>query len=177
MEGDELEFMSSKVTPQIVYPSAWQDPELDDGTRCGGPNPREDAGHQLVTPKLLGAAPDAFFSQASVKKRGTLEQLDEVAQEAVMSKLADSTRRSHGTGWKQWCLFLAGIAQSPHLQGESQTEKLSGCVLWSSCISRWAAQLRASVSGFLLSAMLTWPQGTLTLFKGEFDFGQRCRVA
>ena len=94
--------------------------------RCGGPKAREDPGHQLVTPKLLELRGTHFSIKLlqALRAKGTVRHLDEVDPEAVMSKLADSTHRSYATGWKQWCLFLAGTAQSPYLQGESRAEKL-----------------------------------------------------
>ena len=52
-----------------------------------------------------------------------LQRLDQTGQEAVLSKLADSTRRSYGTGWKQWATFMSGTGVSPFLQGENRIEK------------------------------------------------------
>ena len=53
----------------------------------------------------------------------SLNELDRLGQEAVMSKLADSTRKAYSTGWKQWELFMSGTTHSPFLAGETRTEK------------------------------------------------------
>ena len=42
---------------------------------------------------------------------------------AVMSKLADSTRRAYTTGWKQWTMFMSGTGRAPFLTGETRAEK------------------------------------------------------
>ena len=42
----------------------------------------------------------------------------------MLSKLADSTRRAYGTGWKHWELFMSGTGVSPFLSGESRQERL-----------------------------------------------------
>ena len=57
------------------------------------------------------------------KNRG-LSDLDDTAQEAILSKLADSTRRSYGAGWKQWQLFLASSGRDPFLSEETRAERL-----------------------------------------------------
>ena len=50
--------------------------------------------------------------------------LDAAAQEAVLKKLAKSTRQSCGKGWKQWALFMSGTGTTPQLVGESRHIRL-----------------------------------------------------
>ena len=94
--------------------------------RCGG-TPRKRADHSLVVPRMLGEERERFFASCSpCPKRGQdLADLDDTAQEAILSKLADSTRKSYGTGWKQWQLFLASSGRDPFLSGETRAERLA----------------------------------------------------
>ena len=64
-----------------------------------------------------------MFEGAPALLGRTSQDLDAIAQEAVVSKLADSTKRSYGTGWKQWQVFLAGTSHSPFLEGKTRREK------------------------------------------------------
>ena len=117
---EEIELLPASWQPPTPLPSAWEDTE-----RCGG-TPRRKQDNSLVVPKLLGAERDRFFSQHCYKpnRHKGLSFLDEVAQEAILSKLATSTRKSYGTGWKQWQLFLAPSGRDPFLVGESRSERL-----------------------------------------------------
>ena len=81
----------------------------------------------LVTPAARLEQRSALRSEeaAPAPKAGPgLQALDLTAAEAVMSKLADSTRQSYNTGWKQWSLFMSGTGVSPFLQGESRAARL-----------------------------------------------------
>ena len=117
---EEIELLPASWQPPTPLPSAWEDTE-----RCGG-TPRRKQDHSLVVPKLLGEERERFFSQHSFKvdRSKGLTFLDEVAQEAILSKLANSTRKSYGAGWKQWQLFLAPSGRDPFLSGESRSERL-----------------------------------------------------
>ena len=53
----------------------------------------------------------------------SLCDLDQLGHEAVMSKLADSTRKAYTTGWKQWTMFMSGTGRPPFLTGETRPEK------------------------------------------------------
>ena len=72
---------------------------------------------------LLGEERDRFFDSVGLPGENLLQQLDQTGQEAVLSKLADSTRRSHGAGWKQWATFMSRTGVLPFLQEETRTEK------------------------------------------------------
>ena len=74
----------------MTLPTAWQSDE-----RCGGPSSKRDD-KELVVPRLLGQAREDFFSlkEHSPHMGRTSQDLDAIAQEAVVSKLADSTKRS-----------------------------------------------------------------------------------
>ena len=104
----------------IQEPTLW--PDAGD-TRVGGRSAKDPEDRKLVTPVLLGEERDRFFASVGLPGENLLNQLDQTGQEAVLSKLADSTRRSYGTGWKQWATFMSGTGVSPFLQGETRTEK------------------------------------------------------
>ena len=103
-------------------PTLWTDAG---DTRVGGRSARvknpED--RKLVTPVLLGDERDRFFDSVGLPGENLLQRLDQTGQEAVLSKLADSTRKSYGAGWKQWATFMSGTGVSPFLQGETRIEK------------------------------------------------------
>ena len=117
----ELDLVPASWEPPTPLPSAWTDTE-----RCGG-TPRKRADHSLVIARMLGEERERFFASCSpCPKRGQdLADLDDTAQEAILSKLADSTRKSYGTGWKQWQLFLASSGRDPFLSGETRAERLA----------------------------------------------------
>ena len=117
----ELDLVPASWEPPTPLPSAWTDTE-----RCGG-TPRKRADHSLVVPQMLGEERERFFASClPCPKRGQdLADLDDTAQEAILSKLADSTRKSYGTGWKQWQLFLASSGRDPFLSGETRAERLA----------------------------------------------------
>ena len=104
----------------IQEPTFW--PEAGD-TRVGGRTAKDPEDRKLVTPVLLGEERDRFFMSVGLPGENLLHQLDQTGQEAVLSKLADSTRRSYGAGWKQWATFMSGTGVPPFLQGETRTEK------------------------------------------------------
>ena len=104
--------------PATEEPSAHASTEI----RCGGSAPNFDSlkHRDLVQP--------AFQDSSQVRKNPSmrfrsLNELDRLGQEAVMSKLADSTRKAYSTGWKQWELFMSGTTHSPFLAGETRAEK------------------------------------------------------
>ena len=101
-------------------PTLW--PDAGD-TRVGGRSAKNPEDRKLVTPVLLGDERDRFFANVGLPGDNLLQSLDQTGQEAVLSKLADSTRRSYGAGWKQWSTFMSGTGVSPFLQGESRAEK------------------------------------------------------
>ena len=43
--------------------------------------------------------------------------------EAVLAKLADSTRRVYASGWKQWALYNASSGTHPFLDGEERSAR------------------------------------------------------
>ena len=89
----------------------------------GGRSAKDPEDRKLVTPVLLGDERDRFFANVGLPGENLLQRLDQTGQEAVLSKLADSTRRSYGAGWKQWATFMSGTGVSPFLQGENRIEK------------------------------------------------------
>ena len=97
-------------------PTLW--PDAGD-TRVGGRSAKDPEDRKLVTPVLLGEERDRFFASVGLPGENLLHQLDQTGQEAVLSKLADSTRRSYGAGWKQWATFMSGTGVPPFLQGEN----------------------------------------------------------
>ena len=119
----------SAARKQLGEPTSHQDAEA----RCGGrtaekgvvaPGRKELTSFQhrdLVQPASLGD----LRTQPLVSKLKSLQELDRLGQEAVMSKLADSTRRAYSTGWRQWELFMSGTGQSPFLTGETRPAKLA----------------------------------------------------
>ena len=54
---------------------------------------------------------------------GSTAELDQVAMEAVLAKLADSTRRVYASGWKQWALYNASSGTHPFLDGEERSAR------------------------------------------------------
>ena len=100
------------------------------------PSTFQEDGHQL-SPDRVGGRPKQSlpslehrklvkpcFQTVTGRKPVSLLDLDRLGQEAVLSKLADSTRRAYGTGWKHWELFMSGTGVSPFLSGESRQERL-----------------------------------------------------
>ena len=52
-----------------------------------------------------------------------IEALDHIGMEAVLAKLADSTRRVYASGWKQWVLFNSGAKSPLFLTGEERSAR------------------------------------------------------
>ena len=77
----------------------------------------------LVIPGLFGKSREFFSSSSQRAEAQSLTELDRVAQEAVLSKLADSTHRSYGSGKKQWEIFMSGTGVSSFPSGETREEK------------------------------------------------------
>ncbi|CAE7221406.1 unnamed protein product [Symbiodinium sp. KB8] len=64
--------------------------------------------HELeMRARLFGKSREFFSSSSQRAEAQSLTELDRVAQEAVLSKLADSTHRSYGSGKKQWEIFMS----------------------------------------------------------------------
>ena len=118
---DMLDLLHAQAQEGPVHePTLW--PDAGD-TRVGGRSAKNPEDRKLVTPVLLGDERDRFFANVGLPGDNLLQSLDQTGQEAVLSKLADSTRRSYGAGWKQWSTFMSGTGVSPFLQGESRAEK------------------------------------------------------
>ncbi|CAE7249929.1 unnamed protein product, partial [Symbiodinium necroappetens] len=120
---DMLDLLSACVQQgPTLEPTLWPD---SGDTRVGGRSAsiRDAEDRKLVTPVLLGEERDRFFVSVGLPDENLLHQLDQTGQEAVLSKLADSTRRSYGAGWKQWATFMSGTGTSPFLHGETRAEK------------------------------------------------------
>ena len=118
---DMLDLLHAQAQEGPVHePTLW--PDAGD-TRVGGRTAKDPEDRKLVTPVLLGDERDRFFASVGLPGDNLLQSLDQTGQEAVLSKLADSTRRSYGAGWKQWSTFMSGTGVSPFLQGESRAEK------------------------------------------------------
>ena len=83
----KLDFFPASWQPPTPLPSTWQDTWL--------------------SPVSWGMSGTSSLPSAPPGSKRTEAFLDDTAQEAILSKLADSTRRSYGAGWKQWQLFLA----------------------------------------------------------------------
>ena len=49
--------------------------------------------------------------------------MGQLALEAVMAKLADSTRRVYASGWKQWVLYNSGSRAPLFLDGEERSAR------------------------------------------------------
>ena len=117
---DMLDLLHAQAQEGPVHePTLW--PDAGD-TRVGGRTAKDPEDRKLVTPVLLGDERDRFFASVGLPGDNLLQSLDQTGQEAVLSKLADSTRRSYGAGWKQWSTFMSGTGVSPFLQGESRAE-------------------------------------------------------
>lgn len=117
----ELYLSSWKTTKPLEPPTHWQ----DDVTKAGAPRKKTSSKAELVA--LEGLAQPRPRSQsappvAAIKLRGQ-DSLDQLATDAVMSKLADSTKKVNASGWKQWVLFNAGSRVPLFLEGESRAEK------------------------------------------------------
>ena len=114
------------------------------------------------------------LSRMPSKQFRSLNELDRLGQEAVMSKLADSTRKAYSTGWKQWELFMSGTKYSPFLAGETRAEKQAD-EAW---LIRFVVFLHRTAQGInnasRLCDMLTSPLGMI-LCKVGFDFGPACK--
>ena len=51
--------------------------------------------------------------------------LDRVATDAMLAKLADGTRATYRGGWRSWLLWRQLRGDSPYLQGETRDERLA----------------------------------------------------
>ena len=92
---------------------------------CGAaPERRADAFRHRDLVKPAFSEPSVMHKSPASKFR-SIQELDQLGHEAVMSKLADSTRRAYTPGWRQWSLFMSGTGHPPFLVGESRTEKQS----------------------------------------------------
>lgn len=74
----------------------------------------------LVQPSQSRAPPGVIHP---THKLQGVRSLDQLAVDAVMSKLADSTRRVYASGWKQWELFNLGSHQPLFLDGEDRRSR------------------------------------------------------
>ena len=83
------------------------------------PSERTEA-ERLIQPVSKGAtkAPNGHLFQNS------LARLDQTATEAVLAKLADSTRKVYASGWKQWALYNAGSQNPLFLDGEERSARI-----------------------------------------------------
>ena len=114
-----LQLIHRKAQPDRKEPSQFHEIEaVDPPMRVGG-KPRLSL-PSLSHRKLVNPC----FQAATGRRPVGLSDLDRLGQEAVLSKLADSTRRAYGTGWKHWELFMSGTGASPFLSGESRQERL-----------------------------------------------------
>ena len=48
------------------------------------------------------------------------QELEAYANEAIMAKLADGTRKGYDVGWRQWCDWRGCQGLSPFLEGETR---------------------------------------------------------
>ena len=131
-----------------------------------------------VTPMLLGDAREFFFQDCALPSVSQAARLDQTGQEAVLSKLADSTRRSYGTGWKQWTTFMNGTLVSPFLSGETSAERqLDEMWLVSqfSCMRPWGEPPKESSSvhrGFGIPRSSRWSGATVGCFGRDAEVGR-----
>ncbi|CAE7227233.1 unnamed protein product, partial [Symbiodinium sp. CCMP2456] len=117
---NQLQLISAHCpVSQELEPSAWQ---TEPDTRAGGAS-RTPEDKALVAPALLGDAREAFFRDCGLPSTPQVAWLDQVGQDAALSKLADSTRRSYNAGWKQWSTFMSGTGVPAFLCGETRAEK------------------------------------------------------
>ena len=101
----QLTLIPRKLRPQGLEPSSHRDSSLEafSEIRVGGrsksiPKPLTSFDHRrLVQP---------HFQTATGPRFSGLQDLDRWGQEAVLSKLADSTRKAYGTGWRHWEVFM-----------------------------------------------------------------------
>ena len=106
--------------PTTEEPTAHASTEV----RCGGSAPN------FTSLKHRDLVQPAFQDSSQVRRTPSMQfrslnELDRLGQEAVMSKLADSTRKAYSTGWKQWELFMSGTTHPLFLAGETRAEKQS----------------------------------------------------
>ena len=120
----QLTLIPRKLRPHGLEPSSHRDSSLEalSEIRVGGrpkstPKSLTSLGHRkLVQPR---------FQTATGPRFAGLQDLDRWRQEAVLSKLADSTRKAYGTGWRHWEVFMSGTGVSPFLEGETRVERLA----------------------------------------------------
>ena len=94
--------------PTTEEPSAHASTEV----RCGGsaPNFNSLKHRDVVQPAFQDSSQARKTPSMSFR---SLNELDRLGQEAVMSKLAEYTRKAYSMGWKQWELFMSGTTHSP----------------------------------------------------------------
>ena len=114
-----LKLIPRKSQPERREPSNFQEEEYQPSSIRVGGRPK-----QLLPSLEHRKLVRPCFQTATGRKPVGLPDLDRIGQEAVLSKLADSTRRAYGTGWKHWELFMSGTGVSPFLGGESRQERL-----------------------------------------------------
>ena len=114
-----LQLIPRKSQPDRREPSTFQENEYQPSPDRVGGRPKQSL-PSLEHRKLVKPC----FQTVTGRKPVSLLDLDRLGQEAVLSKLADSTRRAYGTGWKHWELFMSGTGVSPFLSGESRRERL-----------------------------------------------------
>ena len=114
-----LQLIPRKSQPDRREPSTFQEDEHQPSPNRVGGRPKQPL-PSLEHRKLVKPC----FQTVTGQKPVSLLDLDRLGQEAVLSKLADSTRRAYGTGWKHWELFMSGTGVSPFLSGESSQERL-----------------------------------------------------
>ena len=115
------------ITPAVTLPHGSAE------ARCGGRTLSEKSPatprkkelhtlHDLVKPAFVSTT---LKAPRATDRLRTLLELDRLGQEAVMSKLADATRKAYSSGWRHWELFMSGTGQPPFLTGETRPEKLA----------------------------------------------------
>ena len=114
-----LKLIPRKSQPERREPSNFQEQKYQPSPIRVGGRPK-----QLLLSLEHRKLVRPCFQTATGRRPVGLPELDRIGQEAVLSKLADSTRRAYGTGWKHWELFMSGTGVSPFLSGESRQERL-----------------------------------------------------
>ena len=116
---NELYLTSWKEKPALPIPTHCTDVEKAGAPRRASKKNGVEPTEGLVQPATCRDPKDR---SATLIKQGTAA-LDQIGTEAIMAKLADSTKRVYATGWKQWAIFNTGAQCPLFLDGEGRSAR------------------------------------------------------
>lgn len=120
--SDEIYLSSWKVPQPLLPPTHHQ----DEPGRVGAPRRKPASKSELVALEgLIQPRPSRNTHPLPPGKAQLSDQasLDRLAIDAIMSKLATSTKKVYASGWKPWELFSLGAGASLFLGGNTAAEK------------------------------------------------------